>query len=53
MNSKIVTAVREIILIIGFVMLGVGLYMVYVPLMFIVCGALMIFATLPKGGDPE
>ena len=44
------TIIAEIILLAGYVMLGVGLYMVYPPAMFIVCGSILMYVGWPKGG---
>lgn len=48
-------AIREIILIAGFFLFGFGLWLIYQPAAFIVCGALLMWVGLPprrrKGGD--
>jgi hypothetical protein len=47
-------AIRELILVAGFFMLGYGLWRIYQPAAYIVCGTLLLWLGLPprrKGGD--
>lgn len=44
----------ETCLMVGFLMLGYGIYLIYHPAAFIVCGALLMWLGLPprrRGGD--
>ena len=49
-KDKLIRNINEALFVIGFVMLGVGIYMIYHPAMYIVCGGLMVYAFMPKGG---
>lgn len=54
-KQKLETFIRESCLVAGFFMLGYGLWLVYPPAMFLVCGVLLMWLGLPpkpkKGGD--
>ena len=50
----ITSTVRELILVAGFLLLGYGIWIVYQPASYTVCGALLMWVGLPprrKGGD--
>jgi len=50
----IVSTVRELLLVAGFLLLGYGVWLIYQPASYIVCGALLMWVGLPprrKGGD--
>jgi len=50
---QILDVVREICLLVGFLMFGYGLDLIYRPAMFIVCGLMIIYLGFPprEGGD--
>ena len=46
--KKFLTA-PELILIMGFFMIGAGLFMIYIPAALVICGAMLMYAGWPKG----
>jgi len=50
---KTIETIKEILLLLGFIMLGIGLYMVYIPAMFVVCGIILMYIGWPKGVKNE
>ena len=50
---KIIETIKEILVLLGFVMLGIGLYMIYTPSMFIACGLILMYIGWPKGVKNE
>ena len=48
-RKKIVKGICEALFIIGFVMFGYGLYLIYQPAMLIVCGGILVYTFMPKG----
>jgi hypothetical protein len=52
-RDKLVENVREACLAAGFFMLARGLWLVYPPAMWVVCGALLIYVGLPPRGVPK
>lgn len=47
------TFIRETCLVAGFLLLGYGIWLVYPPAAFVICGGLLLWLGLPprKGGD--
>ncbi|WP_176716847.1 hypothetical protein [Paenibacillus polymyxa] len=45
--------IRELLLICGFFMAARGLWMIYPPAMFIICGAILVWIGLPAKGGGE
>jgi hypothetical protein len=51
---NIETFIRESCLLVGFFMLGYGMWLIYPPASFVICGTLLMWVGLParpKGGD--
>lgn len=49
MKLPSIDALREAVLVAGFLMLGRGLWLVYPPAMWLVCGSLLMWLGLPRG----
>ena len=50
---KKIETITEILLLLGFILLGIGLYMIYKPSMFVGCGAILMYIGWPKGVNNE
>ena len=51
--SKVIEVIREVFIVAGFVMVGYGLYQIYPPAMFVVCGAALFLMGIPKQGGND
>jgi hypothetical protein len=47
-KRRLITA-PELLIIIGFLMIAAGLYLVYMPAALVICGAMLMYAGWPKG----
>jgi hypothetical protein len=52
-RDQLLTSLRETCLVAGFFAVARGLWIIYPPATWIVCGALLIYVGLPKGRDPK
>ena len=48
-REKISDFISELAIVAGFLMLGYGIYLIYPPAMFIICGACLMWFGFPKG----
>ena len=51
--GKAAEVIKEVFILAGFLLVGYGLYQIYPPAMYVVCGTVMFVCGIPKQGGAD